>query len=689
MTNQPDRLLLQPLSPTIPYPTMEQRDGHHTMHNAFGSEGIGDKILQVILQSQHQSQILPTLAQLIGDFWGLDACIVVSNPANGSKLNEIVYWQEEANDLLDWDEIKANLAHLVLHEDNLPQQSLIKPTTSSRFVSIEELFPEVFPQKIWLGVTTRFQEQINGLILLLKSHSAEWTSFEQELLTQISDSMAIAISQIQLKKQAQTQARYQSLLKNLSREISYSSHPQQLFAKCLKEIGNTLKLDRGMILTLKYHNPLEAKSRAKKTIKGKVEISSCWTALTNHPVGGNEVYFNFHDSALCQQAWQNSPQCLYFTGDRSFPDLNPENTPELIPNTGSALLIMPLMGKRSHDTAHKSQNLEPGLRSVSSSAAVLGFLVLQHNTARYWSEDELDLVDWISVQISTAIMHHQTLTQVQSIVDERTAQLKWSLDVQAKLSEKMRQHIDQLQQLNQLKDDFMNSMSHELKTPLTSMKIAIKMLRQAEISPEMRERYLNILEQEWNREYNLIKDLLTLQQVESGELNYSPQELDLTATIEHLAQSFAAKWHLDKGINLETHIQDRNLTINTDVESLTHILNELLLNAGKYSDAHTTIKLTVESQTTLKGKNMMIAIANYGAGITPEELPHIFDKFRRGKGVTDRAVPGTGLGLALVQYLVEHLNGTIDVTSEPLAADSSVFITTFVLKLPQFQPTIS
>lgn len=185
---------------------------------------------------------------------------------------------------------------------------------------------------------------------------------------------------------------------------------------------------------------------------------------------------------------------------------------------------------------------------------------------------------------------------------------------------------------------------------------------------------------------SLIADLLALQQLESGEITYSPQELNLTQTITSMADSFRDKWR-SHDIALEIECQD-NLNIYTDAESLEHILNELLSNAGKYSDPNTTIELSVTSEATVKAREIVISIANVGAGISPEELPLIFDKFRRGKGVTDRAVPGTGLGLTLVQYFVEHLNGKIEVESEPLDAEMSVFLTTFVLKLPQIQPSI-
>lgn len=668
----PDKRSLKSLSSAISTPIMEQRDLPKIMQHASGIDHIGNSILQVVLESSNNESILSDLAIKIGDLFVIDTCIVVA--ANANNINDVGYWQENSDSTAQ-NSIIQQLSRLPLNDiDTAVESRLVNQATSDLFLTIEHLLQEILPTKTWLGVTTQYQNQTNGLILLLKSQSSAWTNSEQELLEKTSDSMAIAISQVQLQKQANTKSRYQSLLKNLSREISQSSQPELLFHTCLAEICNTLQVDRGMILMLKYQNPLKAKGRRQKSVKGTVKIASQWISQSDNSISQDELDFCLNDSQLCQRAWKIAPECLYFESETLFPDLNPEQVSANLQPNGSALLMMPLMGTKSSET-------EP--------AVVLGFLVLQDDQPRPWSEEELDLIDWIAVQISTAIIHHQTLNQVQTIVEERTAQLKWSLDVQAKLSEKMRQHIEQLQKLNQLKDDFMNSMSHELKTPLTSMKMAIKMLRQAQIPPEMREKYLNILEQEWNREYNLIKDLLTLQKVESGELDYSPQELDLKQTINLLAASFNPKWQESKGIELITLIPDPELKINTDAESLEHILNELLLNAAKYSDAHTTIELSAASQKTKKGKDIVISISNIGAGITPEELPHIFDKFRRGQGVTDRAVPGTGLGLALVKYLVDHLNGTIEVTSEPSANEGEIFVTTFVLKLPQFQPPIS
>ena len=661
--NQPDKRLLKLLPCSTSYLTMEQRNLLYNMQHVSGIDKIQTSIFKVISENSNSDELLSDLARTINDLFTADACLVISTIPQGKPLSNIGCWQKEP---------------LILSKETIRQLSILlwtqcdrdeaTPTLRDRTVedsnelsSIENLLQKILPNGTWIGITTQLQHQTNGLVLLF-NRSDPWTDSQEKLLKQNSDLMASAIFHAQLQQQTQTKTRYQTLLKNISREIGRVYQPQLLYQKCLSEVCTALGIDRGALLMLKYRNPLKAKGRKQQAVKGTAQIAARWNAENSL---GSVSGFSLDNSQLCQQAWRNAPSPLYFESDTPFPDLT---TDEMTPS-GSALLIMPLMGKKT---------------SKTDSAMILGFLVLQHDSVYHWSEDELDLIDWVSVQISTAIVHHQTLNQVQSIVDEKTAQLTSSLNFQAKLSAKMRDHIKQLQQLNQLKDDFMNSMSHELKTPLTSMKMAIKMLRQTE-SPQMRDKYLDILEQEWNREYGLIKDLLALQQLESGEITYSPQELNLTQTITSIARSFKEKWQ-EEDINLEIECQS-DLKIHTDAESLENILNELLSNAGKYSDPHTTIKLSVV-QAPSNHNEIVISIANIGAGISPEELPSIFDKFRRGKGVTDRAVPGTGLGLTLVQYFVEHLNGKIEVKSEPLDHDSA-FLTTFVLKLPQIQPSIS
>lgn len=642
------------------------------MQQESGIEQINRSILQSMEASSDISHLLSDLAGKIGDLpfvdTNVDNCAVVSVDPRSGNEPEIGYWQAESFSLVVQKKITQHLSCIALDQYTQKVSPLLETT--------ESLLQEILPTKTCLVIATQYQQKINGLILLFRSQSSEWRNSERKLLSEISGSIAIAISQIQLQQQVKTKAKYQSLFNEISREISQSSHPQSLFESCLAKLCNTLQGDQAMIVMLKYQNPLRAKNRQQQSVKGTARISCYWNSLAKSNSAEEEPHFGLGDSDLCQKAWHNAPNHLCFSSNTPFPDLTLESAHNSLSTDGSALLMVPLMGKKTSET---------------DLAGVLGFLVLQYSSPHRWLEDEVDLINWVSIQLSSALVNHQTLNQVQSVVEERTAKLKWSLDVQAKLSTTMRHHIDQLQKLNELKDDFMNSMSHELKTPLTSMKIAIKMLRQVGISEGMREKYLNILEQEWNREYNLIKDLLTLQEAESGELSYSPQELNLSQTITELAQSFNAKWQPERGIKLKTSILDPNLKINTDIESLEHILHELLLNAAKYSDENTIVELSAEGKTSLKGKDIVIAIANSGAEIFPEELPRIFDKFRRGKGVTDRAVPGTGLGLALVQHLVEHLNGTIDATCEPVEQDddSATFTTTFVLKLPQFQPSIS
>ncbi|MEM9274929.1 MAG: ATP-binding protein [Cyanobacteria bacterium P01_F01_bin.143] len=632
------------------------------MQHLLKSHQIENRILKVVSNS-HVSVTLNNLASIMADLFEVDACGIFAGDIDSAKNLEFGFWQNKILTIAE----KEHLSTLL--SDSIFLKSAISEDPAKSNLSFStDIFNESCFAKTSLNIITSFQGKANGAVILLQSHAYKWTHSEKQLLEKVSDSMAIAISHVQLQQKAQIKTQYQNLLSRLSQEISHNSDLDFLFNLVLSEIGQVLRIDRGKVLTLKYRDPLFSHRARQQGVKATAQVAYDWSGEAQISLW-EDFSFKLSDSTWCQKAFAQTPNALIVNQGANFPDLAAELLPDGVnADKSESLLMVPLMGKNT---------------SESQPALVLGFFVLERDHPYDWTEDEVELISWIAIQMSIAMLHHRTLNQVQSIVEERTAQLKWSLDVQAKLSEKMRQQIQQLRQLNELKDDFLSSMSHELKTPLTSMKMAIKMLRQP-LPDTMRDKYLNILEQEWDREYNLIKDLLTLQQVESGQLSFDPQELDFTQIADELAESFSEKWHRDRGLTLETHFSESKLSFYSDLDSLNHILNELLLNAGKYAEPDTAVSLSANSNQTLKGKEIEIAISNDGPGIAEDELPYIFDKFRRGKGVTDRAVPGTGLGLALVKYLVEHLNGSISVTSKPLE-NSEVFRTIFTVKLPQIK----
>jgi signal transduction histidine kinase len=317
---------------------------------------------------------------------------------------------------------------------------------------------------------------------------------------------------------------------------------------------------------------------------------------------------------------------------------------------------------------------------LESQNTTLGFLALQHSQPRVWQPEELELVELVSAQISTAIIQTETLRQVQALVDKRTVQLRQSLELQSKLYEKTRQQIDQLRQLNRLKDEFIDTISHELRTPLTSMTMAIRMLRETGLSAQKGVKYLDILEEQCAQEISLINDLLALQELESRQVAIQLEDVDLTSLVRNFAQSFQHRWE-SKGLNLKLEMPEQPITLKTDLTSLKSILNELLTNAGKYSAPRSLVHLRMNCQVKQPIEQVVVAISNTGQGIAPEEIPYIFEKFRRGQGATQNAIQGTGLGLALVKSLVQHLNGTIEATSSQFNAQSTCE-TCFTLTLP-------
>lgn len=220
-----------------------------------------------------------------------------------------------------------------------------------------------------------------------------------------------------------------------------------------------------------------------------------------------------------------------------------------------------------------------------------------------------------------------------------------------------------------------------LRYPLTNMLMSIRNLRLPGISPERQDRYLNILESECTKEINLINDLLTLQKLESHQESPQFESLDLNTKIQNLLTSFDQQF-IDQELNISVKLPNEPLKLQTEVESFDRIIQELLTNVCKYSEHDTTVSVKVTHQVADELDQVIIKLTNTGQGISEEEAAYIFDKFRRGKG---RWIPGTGLGLALVKSLVQHLNGAIAVESIPIP-DSQLSEISFTLTIPLSSP---
>lgn len=247
---------------------------------------------------------------------------------------------------------------------------------------------------------------------------------------------------------------------------------------------------------------------------------------------------------------------------------------------------------------------------------------------------------------------------------------------QARLYKAAQAQVQKLEEINQLKDDFLSTVSHELRTPVTNMRMAIQLLerfiqRNQELSQNIPElaanldksnSYLQILHSECDREINLINDLLDLQRLEAGQQVSNPVTLYLQDWLSQELEAFTIRAH-SRQQTFQMQLAEALPPITIDPHYLQRILTELINNACKYSPAEATITLSanvIEAPTP----TICISVTNTGTTIPELELKRIFDKFYRISDGDRWKQGGTGLGLALVKRLVELSNGSIQVTSE-------------------------
>ncbi len=233
---------------------------------------------------------------------------------------------------------------------------------------------------------------------------------------------------------------------------------------------------------------------------------------------------------------------------------------------------------------------------------------------------------------------------------------------QAQLYELARHQVAQLEELHHLKDNFLRLVSHELRAPLTNMRIALSMLRRLG-DTEHRERYLDILQQECEREIRLVNDLLELQSLEAGVKQLHPVSLDLCTWVPPLVEGFQLRAQ-ERELHLHLRLHPEIPQITTDAHLLERVLVELLNNACKYTPPGQDITLSLLPTTVAGQRGVRLQVINTGIEIPPDILPRLFEKFFRAPHPDQYQQGGSGLGLALLKQAVEYLQGSIHVSSQ-------------------------
>jgi PAS domain S-box-containing protein len=226
------------------------------------------------------------------------------------------------------------------------------------------------------------------------------------------------------------------------------------------------------------------------------------------------------------------------------------------------------------------------------------------------------------------------------------------------------------EQASRMKDEFLSTLSHELRTPLNAILGWTTVLRTGRVSPEDRDKGLEVIDRNVRIQARLIEDLLDMSRIISGKLRLDVQQINLsnvvTAAIESIQPASEAKQ-----IRLIKILDTKNDIVYGDASRLQQVIWNLLSNAIKFTPKEGKVTVILERVDS----HLEVSVSDSGEGITPEFLPVIFERFRQSDGSTTRRHGGLGLGLSIVKQLVELHGGTVRASSRGLGRGATFTVT--------------
>ncbi|MBW4634619.1 MAG: GAF domain-containing sensor histidine kinase [Iphinoe sp. HA4291-MV1] len=474
-----------------------------------------------------------------------------------------------------------------------------------------------------LVVPILLAQDLWGLLIAQQCHQPrQWQQTEIDLLKQLADQLGIAVQQAKLQKQIECLKVQQQLqVQQQTAQLQYLLNFEPI-ARCITEQIRD-NLDETQVL-----------QAAMQKLAQVLQADCCQIEL-----------YSDHQTivTIAYEYTTTLPQCQGLTKRiADFPEI-----------------YQPLLQKQPMQLMEIVPGWNPKLSVVAQVAypifdaqGVLGNIWVKRQTQVAFNEFEVKLVQQVANECAIALRR-------------------------ARLCEVIQTQASELETLKHLKHEFLRTLSHELRTPITSINLAAQTLESVlkqeglfdiEIVPQL----LHILHKECRRESKLINDLLTLTYLEADTELLTLIVIDLQTWLPSIVEPFREIASCQQQ-QLHLNVADELPPLETDITDLERIITELLNNACKFTPAGESITVSVSKVAD----TVVLSISNSGVEIPSHELSHIFDPFYRIPNNDPWKYGGTGLGLALVRKLVKHIGASIHVQS--VSGE-----TIFSVKFPQF-----
>lgn len=297
---------------------------------------------------------------------------------------------------------------------------------------------------------------------------------------------------------------------------------------------------------------------------------------------------------------------------------------------------------------------------------------------------EVILVALMGIIVAVLAVYYMTARIVQPFLEINTIVQRYSkgdfaaripishVNEAAQLAESFNAMADQLKDLEATRRSFVNNISHELRSPLTSMRGFLEAMQDGTIGSEDHEKYIDIVLSETRRMTVMVNDLLDLARIESGKIPLKLEVFDVNELIRRTLITFEARIY-EKHMDVEVKFAQDQYFVEADNAQISQVLRNLIDNALKYSPDRRKLRIATYSMQ----RKVYISVQDSGQGIPEEDVPHVFDRFYKvEKAHTPTKQSGTGLGLSIVKRIIDQHGQTI--TLKSAKGKGSTF--TFTLK---------